>query len=81
MYLYVLNNKLLVKSFCSKIYLKEPAKIKAQYLTSFSRVQKLPSCTIQKVSPNYLSHALSGPNVSEDTNVMLLLKRELFFVI
>ena len=34
---------------------------------------------IWRVSPNYLSQTLSGPNVSEDTNVMLLPKRELFF--
>ena len=41
MYLYILNNKLLVKSVYSKIYLKKPKKVKAQYLTSFFRAQKL----------------------------------------
>ena len=34
---------------------------------------------VRNVSPNYLSQTLSGPNVSEDTNVTLLPKRKLFF--
>ena len=34
---------------------------------------------VQEVSSNYLSQTFSSPNVSEDTNVMLLPKRELFF--
>ena len=34
----------------------------------------------QKVSPNYFSQTLSSSNVSEDTNVTLLPKRELFFL-
>ena len=34
---------------------------------------------VRKLSPNYLSHNLSSPNVGEDTNVTLLPKRRLFF--
>ena len=39
----------------------------------------LTSSLAQKVSPNYLSQVLSGPNVSEGTNAMVLPKRELLF--
>ena len=35
---------------------------------------------VRKVSPNYFSQNLKGPNVSEDTNVTLLPKRKLFFL-
>ena len=41
---------------------------------------KKKSLLIWKVSTNYLSQTLSSPNVSEDTNVTLLPKRELFFL-
>ena len=34
---------------------------------------------VWKVSPNYLSQTLSSPNASDDANVTLLPKRELFF--
>ena len=35
---------------------------------------------VWKVSPNYLSQTLSSPNVSEDTNIKLLTKREFLFL-
>ena len=35
---------------------------------------------VWKVSPNYVSQTLSSPNVSEDINVTLLPKREVFFL-